>query len=89
MEFLIIDKYFKYYDPKQESKHITYLNANNLYGCAMPEFLLKSGFKWVDPKELYLSKFIFNSSKGCVLKIDLEYFKELQNLHNYYPLAPD
>ena len=55
----------------------------------MPEFLSKSGFKWVDPKELYLSKFIFNSSKGCVLKIDLEYFKELQNLHNYYPLAPD
>ena len=77
MEFLIIDKYFKYYDPKQESKHIIYLDANNLYGCAMPEFLSKSGFKLVDGKELYLNKFTCNSSKGCVPKIDLEYFKEL------------
>ena len=24
--------YLKSYDPKQESKHITYLDANNLYG---------------------------------------------------------
>ena len=43
----------------------------------MPEFLSKSGFKLVDAKELYLNKFTCNSSKGCVLKIDLEYFKEL------------
>ena len=25
-------KYLKSYDPKQESKHIAYLGANNLYG---------------------------------------------------------
>ena len=29
------------------------------------------------------------SSKGCVLEVDLEYLKDLQELHNYYPLAPD
>ena len=27
--------------------------------------------------------------KGCPLKVDLEYSKELQELHNDYPLAPD
>ena len=33
------NKYLKSYDPKQESKHIIYLDANNLYGYSMPKFL--------------------------------------------------
>ena len=33
------------YDPKQESKHIIYLDANNLYGYAMSKFLPITGFK--------------------------------------------
>ena len=36
-----------------------------------------------------MNKYTSNSSKGCVLEIDLEYPKELQELHNDYPLAPD
>ena len=27
--------------------------------------------------------------KGCVLEVDLEYPKELHELHNDYPLAPN
>ena len=27
--------------------------------------------------------------KSCTLEVDLEYPKELQDLHNYYPLAPE
>ena len=49
------NKYFKFYDPKQESKHIIYLDANNLFGYAMSTFLPTSGFKWIDPKELDLN----------------------------------
>ena len=45
------NKYLKYYDSKQESKHIIYLDANNLYGYAMSKFLVTSLFKWLDPKE--------------------------------------
>ena len=30
-----------------------------------------------------------NSSKGCVLEVDLEYPKELRELYNDYPLPPD
>ena len=36
-----------------------------------------------------LNKYNSNSSKCCVLKVDLEYPKELQELHNDYQLAPD
>ena len=83
------NKYLKSYDPKEESKHIIYLVANNLYGYAMSTFLPTSGFKWIDPKEFDLNKYTSNSSKRCVLEVDLEYPKELQELRYDYPLAPD
>ena len=38
-------KYLKSYDPKQESKHIIYLNANTLYNYAMSISFLTIGFK--------------------------------------------
>ena len=50
---------------------------NNLYGYAMSKFFPTSGFKWIDPKELELNKYTRNSSKGCVLEVDLKYPKEL------------
>ena len=79
----------KSYDPKQESKHIRYLDANNLYGYAMSKFLPTSGFKWIDPKKFDLNKYTTSSSKGCVLEDDLEYPKKLWKLHKDYPLALD
>ena len=83
------NKYLKSYDPIQESKHITYLDANNLYGYAMFKFIPTSGFEWIDAKESDLNKYTSNSSKGCVLEFDLEYSKELRELHNNYSLTPD
>ena len=55
----------------------------------MSKFLPTSGFKWIDPKEFDLNNYTSSSSKGCVLEVDLEYPKELRELHNDYPLAPD
>ena len=54
------NKYLKYYDPKEESKHIIYLEATNLYGYAMPKFLQTSGLKWIDCKEFNLNKYILS-----------------------------
>ena len=35
----------------------------------------------------YLGKYDDNSSRGCILEVDLlSYPKELRELHNYYPL---
>ena len=48
-----------------------------------------SRFKWIDPKEFNLNKYTSNSSKGCLLEVYVEYPKELRELHNDYPLAPD
>ena len=74
---------------KQELKHIIYLDANNLYGYVMPKVLPTSGFKWTDPKEFDVNKYTSNSSKGCVLEVDLDDSKELRELHNDYPFGPD
>ena len=41
------NKYLKFFDRKQESKHIIYSDMNNFYGYAMSKFLPASGFKWI------------------------------------------
>ena len=76
-------------DPKNEPKHIIYLDANNLYGLAMSKFLIISTFKGMDPKEFDLNKYSSNSLKGCVLEVVLEYLKDSRELLNNYPLVPD
>ena len=83
------NRYLKYFDSKQNSKHIIYLDANNLYGYAMSKFLPTSEYKWIYPKEFELNKYTSHSFQRCVLEVDLGYPKELNKLHNDYPLAPD
>ena len=65
------------------------LDGNNLYGFAMSNFFPTSGFKWIYLKEFDLNEHISNGSKIWVLEVDLMYLKELRQLQNDYPLAPD
>ena len=71
----------KPYDPKQESKHLIHLDANNLYGYAMSKFLPIRGFKCTYPKEFDVNKCIYTSNglNGCVLEADFEHPKEFGN----------
>ena len=55
------NEYLKSYDPKQESKHNIFLDANNLYDYAMSKFLPTSDFKWADPKDFGSNKYSSNS----------------------------
>ena len=70
------------YDPSHPSKYVTYLDANNLYGWAMSKPLPTGNFKWMEN---------FNDwrNRPCILEVDLLYSKELHDLHNEYPLAPE
>ena len=40
------NKYMNDYDPKKQSTFISYLDMNNLYRCAMSEYLAFEGFEW-------------------------------------------
>ena len=74
-----------------KDKTIMYWDANNLYGWAMTEYLLVSDFKFLSEKEI--KDFDLNSIKissiGYILEVDLEYCKELHDLHSDYPLCPE
>ena len=83
------NKYLKFSDPKQKSKHIMDLDPNNFYDYAMSRFLPTAGFRWIDLKDFDSNKYTSTSSKVCVLEVDLEYLKELRELHNDYYLTPD
>ena len=86
------NKYMKTYDEKAPSKYNMYLDANNLYGWAMSQYLPTGGFRWMTQKQINkidLAKYKENSEKGIILEVDLEYPKELHDLHNDYPLGPE
>ena len=42
----------------------------------MSKFIPTKEFKWIDPKEFDLNKYVRNSSKGRIFKTDLEYLKK-------------
>ena len=86
------NRYMKTYDEKAPSKYIMYLDANNLYGWAMSQYLPTGGFRWMTKKQIDkidLSKYKEDSNKGLILEVDLEYPKELHDVHNDYPLAAE
>ena len=86
------NKYMKDYNEKAPSKYIMYLDANNLYGWAMSQYLPTGGFRWMTEKKINkidLAKYKEDSDKGIILEVDLKYPEELHNLHNDYPLAAE
>ena len=66
------------------SKHITYLDANNLYGWAISKPLPTQGFKWMKVSELETWE-----NHSCILEVDLEYPRSVHDLHSDYPFAPE
>ena len=69
-----------------------YLDANNLYGWAMSQYLPTGGFRWMTEKQINkinLATYKEDSKKGLILEVDLEYPRELHDLHNDYPLGPE
>ena len=84
----------KLYDPSKPLNTILYMDANNLYGWAMSQYLPTGGFKWVDvsTKEDW-ADFILKQGdeqdEGYFLEVDLEYPEELHDFHDTYPCAPE
>ena len=79
------------YDLSKPSSYISYLDANNLYGLAMSKKLPFDNFNWyfsrMDEKKVL--SYSDDDDKGYILEVDLEYPKELHDLHRDYPLAPE
>ena len=81
------------FNKNKPNKYLMYLDANNLYGCAMSEKLPTHGFKWLSSGEM---EKLFNNQvvqvwekTPCILEVDLEYPENLHDLHNDYPFCPE
>ena len=78
-------------DKERPSNYINYLDANNLYGLAMSMKLPIGKLKWI--KKILTKKMIMewnqNNDNAYILKVDLEYPKEIHDKQAGYPLAPE
>jgi hypothetical protein len=80
------------YNPKKDPVHLLYIDANNLYGWAMSQFMPTGKFKWLSRSEidkLDVSAFGAEDSTGYILEWDLQYPQSIHADHNDYPLAPE
>ena len=81
----------KGFNKNKPSKYLMYLDANNLYGCAMSMKLPTHGFKWLtggEIEKIYENRHNLNKIP-CILEVDIHYPKELHDKHNDYPLCPE
>ena len=87
------NKYMKNYDEKEESLFLEYFDVNNMYGWVMEQNLPVGGFKWVRDvsriDEDFIENYDENSDIGYFLKVDIEYHKELHDLHSDLPFLPE
>ena len=84
----------KNYNKNIESSYLMYLDASNLYRWAMSQKLPVNGFKWVKQEELskfnedFIKNYDENGNIGYFLEVDIDYPKELFNLHKELPFLP-
>ena len=83
--------YLQDYNPNEETTYIHHLDANNLYGWAMSQYLPVGNFSWLRnmPTEEQIKSWQPDRKRGFILEVDLEYPPELHDEHNSYPLAPE
>ena len=80
------------WNPSEPSIHLLYLDANNLYGGAMHDYLPQSDYN-LQQSDLPLLQSILNlppnGARGCFVEVDLFGPRELHDYFNDYPLAPE
>ena len=79
------------YDPELPRRDLIYLDANNLYGHAMSQYLPTGGFRVLSDEEtqsLELENLSDDGEEGYIYEVDLHYSIELHDKHDDYPLAP-
>ena len=64
------NKYMEEYNEESPSKYVMYLDANNLYGWAMSQYLPTGNFRWMTDKKINKidsGKYKADGKKGLIL----------------------
>ena len=87
------NKYMKDYNKDEGVSFLEYLDANNLYRWAMSQKLPVNGFKFVRKvskiDEDFAKNYDGDTDKVYILEVDVEYSKNLHDLHSYLPFLPE
>lgn len=86
------NKYMEQYDSKSESTYLMYLDANNLYGFSMMQFLPIDGYQWCSDEDFTTERILNISDEspvGYIFEVDLDYPQHLHDLHKDYPFCPE
>ena len=84
-----------YYNANEPRWQLLYLDSNNLYGCAMCQYLPVSDFEWMNADEEVLTTEAWilslppDGDKCYLLEVDLHYPEGIHAKHSDYPLAPE
>ena len=82
--------YMNNYHANKISSYLIYLDADDLYGLATSMKLPYANFEWSDDiKSVDDITSYKDDDVGYILEVYLHYPKELHDLHNEYPLAPE
>ena len=85
------NKHVEGQNSSKSSSFILYLDANNLYGRAMQEYLPWKNFEWMSLHQLnydFIKGLEPEGEVGCVIQCSLEYPVALHDYHSDYPLVP-
>ena len=85
------NKYMTNYNPNEASSYITYLDANNLYGWAMSQYLPIGEYRWCseDFTAERIAQLTDTDNVGYIFEVDLDVPAALHDYFNDYPLAPE
>ncbi|KAJ8917076.1 hypothetical protein NQ315_012995 [Exocentrus adspersus] len=80
------------YNSYENPRYLMYLDANNLYGLSLSQYLPYAGFKWLTDEEVARLN-ISSCSNPCsdigfILEVDLGYPTELHDDHDELPYCP-
>ena len=73
------------YAPREPTRYLQYLDANNQYGWAMSQPLPTGGFCRADIHPNEISKLANYSEKGYLPEVDIAYPRQLHDYHNDLP----
>ena len=81
------------FDPNKTSVFLWYVDATNLYGHAMSQYLPIDNFQWVNGTQDELMRLLLytpdHGDIGYIACVDLKYPIELHDETNCFPLAPE
>ena len=83
----------KNHDKSKKSSYIQYYDANSLYPWVICQKLPVNGFKWekniLKFNDDFIKKYDGDGDKGYILEVDIEYPKDLADLHSDLPFLPE